>query len=74
MAPHLKVFKELSDSDKDIIQAPTVRIRLSDLLPLIAAAQRENFVGVQDFMEDEVAVTADLYEVLRSFRTFRPAS
>jgi hypothetical protein len=74
MAPHLRVFKESADSDKDIIQAPTVRVRLSDLLPLIVAAQRKNFTWVQDFMEDEVAVTADLYEVLRSFRTFRPAS
>ena len=74
MAPHLRVFKESSELDKDIIQAPTVRVRLSDLLPLITAAQRKNFTWVQDFMEDEVAVTADLYEVLRSFRTFRPAS
>ncbi len=74
MAPHLRVFKESAESEKDIIQAPTVRVRLSDLLPLIAAAQRKNFTWVQDFMEDEVTVTADLYEVLRSFRTFRPAS
>lgn len=74
MAPHLRVFREPSDSDREIIQAPTVRIKLSDLLPLVAVAQRKNFAWVNDFMEDEVAVTSDLYEVLRTFSTYKPAS
>ena len=69
MAPHLRVFSEPSDFDREIIQAPTVRIKLGDLLPLISMAKRKNFAWVNDFMSDEVAITSDLYEILRTFST-----
>jgi hypothetical protein len=48
-------------------------VTLGDLLPLIALAHRRNYVWLQDFLDDEVAISADLYEVLRAFRTYRPA-
>jgi hypothetical protein len=51
-----------------------VRIRLGDLLPLVAMAQRMHFVWLQDFLDDEVRVTNDLYEVLQAFRTCRPSA
>jgi hypothetical protein len=51
----------------------TVEVTLGDLLPLIALAQRKNYVWLQDFLEDEVTITADLYEVLRAFRSYKPA-
>ena len=51
-----------------------VRIRLGDLLPLVAMAQRLHFVWLQDFLDDEVMITPDLYEVLRAFRCTRPSA
>jgi hypothetical protein len=51
-----------------------VRIRLGELLPLVAMAQRMRFVWLQDFLDDEVRVTPDLYEVLQAFRTCRPSA
>jgi hypothetical protein len=51
-----------------------VRIRLGELLPLVAMAQRMHFVWLQDFLDDEVRVTSDLYEVLQAFRTCRPSA
>jgi len=42
------------------------------LLPLVALAQRHNYWWLQDFLDDEVCITADLYEVLRAFRCYRP--
>jgi hypothetical protein len=42
-------------------------------LPLIAAAQRGNYLWVEDFLDDEVRITADFYEVLCAFRSYRPA-
>jgi hypothetical protein len=53
---------------------PTVRVSLGDLLPLIALAHRQNYLWLQDFLDDEVAITDDLYEVLRAFRCYRPSA
>jgi hypothetical protein len=55
-------------------QEPTVRVSLADLLPLVALAHRNNYLWLQDFLDDEVAVTPDLYEVLRAFRCSRRPS
>ena len=72
MAAHLRVFPSLQPTDD--VQPATVRISLGDLLPLIAAAHRLNYLWLQDFLDDEVAVTPDLYEVLRAFRSQRPSA
>jgi hypothetical protein len=53
---------------------PDVRVRLGDLLPLVAMAQRMNFIWLKDFLDDEVAVSNDLYEVMQAFRSSRPTS
>jgi hypothetical protein len=55
-------------------QKATVRVSLGDLLPLVALAQRKNYLWLQDFLDDEVTITADLYEVLRAFRCNRPSA
>jgi len=53
---------------------PRVTVRLGDLLPLIAVAQRNNYLWLQDFLEDEVSITDDLYEVIRAFQCYRPSA
>jgi hypothetical protein len=53
---------------------PGVRIRLGELLPLVAMAQRMHFVWLQDFLDDEVRVTPDLYDVLQAFGACRPSA
>jgi hypothetical protein len=71
MAPHLRVY---SDAEPAFTQEPSVRISLRDMLPLIALAQRRNYLWLNDFLDDEVCVTPDLYEVLRAFRAYRPSA
>ena len=44
------------------------------LLPLLAFAKKNNYLWLQDFLEDEVTVTPDLYDVLRSFCQHRRPS
>jgi hypothetical protein len=74
MAAHLRVYPFAKD-DLDVEgQEPAVRVSLGDLLPLVALAHRHNYLWLQDFLEDEVAITADLYEVLRAFRCHRPSA
>ena len=52
----------------------TSRITLRELLPLVAVAQRMNLLWLNDFIDDEVVVTADLYDVLKAFSGCRPSA
>lgn len=74
MAAHLRVYPAPEPSAEPSIQAPTVRVSLGELLPLVALAQRGNYLWLQDFLDDEVRVTADLYDVLQAFRAYRPSA
>ena len=73
MAAHLRVYPSDECSALEA-PAPAVSVRLGVLLPLIALAQRQNYVWLQDFLDDEVRITSDLYEVLRAFRCYRPSA
>lgn len=75
MGPHLRLFPG-SDEDAggfDRPATPTVRIRLRDLLPLVAMAQKNHFIWLKDFLDDEVRISDDLHDVLMAFRSTRPA-
>ena len=74
MAAHLRVFPSSREADYSDSPAPTVGVSFGELLPLIAMAQRKNYLWLRDFMDDEVRITSDLYEVLRAFRSYRPSA
>lgn len=78
MRPHqLKVFRcseEFYGSEEPETLDPTVRVRLGDLLPLVAMAQKLNFIWLKDFLDDEVAISEDLHQVLQNFRSVRPSA
>jgi hypothetical protein len=74
MAAHLRVYPLSQETPDGEGQEPTVRVSLGDLLPLVALAHRHNYLWLQDFLDDEVVITADLYEVLRAFRCNRPSA
>lgn len=67
MPAQLRLYRAPMDTELDDMQDPTVRIRLADLLPILALAKKNNYLWLQDFLDDEVTVTPDLYDVLRSF-------
>jgi hypothetical protein len=74
MAVHLRVFPETHESSFDGYQDPSVRVSLRDLLPLIAMAKRQKYLWVNDFLDDEIRITPDLYEVVRAFTSCRRPS
>ena len=74
MATRLKIFTPPPEETDEVRSEPDVRVPLGDLLPLVAMAQRMNFIWLKDFLDDEVAVSNDLYEVLQAFRSSRPTS
>jgi hypothetical protein len=74
MSTSLRVFPQLRDEEEIQSQQPTVQVQLGDLLPLVALAARQNYVWLRDFLDDEVVITSDLYDVLRAFRCSRPSA
>ena len=82
MAVQLRVYRgyddALAESGSDTLTEaqpePTVHIRLGDLLPLVAMAQRMNFIWLKDFLDDEVCISEDLQQVLQNVRGIRPTA
>jgi hypothetical protein len=74
MAAHLRVYPVPQDEPEADSPPAKVRVRLGDLLPLVALAHRHNYLWLQDFLDDEVSITEDLYEILRAFRCYRPSA
>jgi hypothetical protein len=72
MGAQLRVFSTVETSTAES-QEPTIHVSLGDLLPLLALAHRRNYVWLQDFLDDDVRITPDLYEVLQAFRC-RPSA
>jgi hypothetical protein len=74
MAAQLRLYPATTPTRRSHLPAPSVGVRFGDLLPLVALAQRHNYLWLQDFLDDEVRITGDLYEVLRAFRNYRPSA
>jgi hypothetical protein len=71
MPAHLRVYPR---DYKPVAQEPNVHVRLGDFFPLLAQAHRGNYLWLNDFEDDEIIISEDLYEVLRSFRAYRPSA
>jgi hypothetical protein len=68
MATHLRLFPDSREPNlRQPRQDPAVHVSLGDLLPLLALARRNRYAWLQDFLDDEVAITPDLYDVLCAF-------
>jgi hypothetical protein len=74
MATQLRLYSSPEEPRDWDLQAPTVRVQLGDLLPLVALAQRHNYLWLRDFLEDEVRISADLFDVLQAFSWQRPSA
>ena len=74
MAAQLRVYPSSPEADEPEFAQDAVHVRLGDLMPLLALAHRRNYLWLQDFLDDEVAITSDLYEVLRAFKYQRPSA
>jgi hypothetical protein len=74
MAAQLRVYPSSKMKERHNLPAARVGIRLGDLLPLVAVAHRQNYLWLQDFLDDEVRITSDLYDVLRAFRAYKPSA
>jgi hypothetical protein len=51
-----------------------VTVALSEVLPLLADAVNSHRTWLSDFDDDEITVSADLYEVLLAYQYYRRPS
>jgi hypothetical protein len=62
---------ELPDTTK---QTDTVTVPLGEVFPLLGEAVRSDRTWLRDFEDDEVTISADLYEVILAYQHFRRPS
>lgn len=70
--PRLRLF----DPDNQVATlAPKMkRVRLREIVKVLAEAARNDRTWLSDFADDEVKISADLYEVLTTYRRLRPSA
>ena len=72
MRPQLKLFT----GDEDVVSYPArhIRMRLGDVSQILADASRWKRTWLDDFQNDEIEVSQDLYEVLSAYLEMRPGA
>lgn len=72
----LRVFYGPSESPADEQAGDTQRVTvpMGDVLPILADALRDRRGWVNDFLDDEVTISTDLYEVLLAYEHYRRPS
>jgi hypothetical protein len=72
MRPRLRLFT--GDGESTAIAEPQVSVRLGEITRVLADAFRSNRRWLNDFADDEVQISEDLYEVLSAYWHLRPSA
>ena len=78
--PRLRIFCESQNSDTEATQASDqispdqITVPLCDIFPLLADAVQSKRTWLEDFGDDEISISADLYDVIISYQHFRRPS
>jgi len=71
----LKVYFGPDEDHNDILRHPaavdTVNVSLREILPVLVEAMNSRRGWVNDFADDEVAISTDLYEVIAAYNHYR---
>ncbi len=73
MRPRLRLFNGNEKSESTMTE-PEVSIRLEELTRILADAIIWDRTWIQDFADDEVKISADLFEVLSVYSQMRPSA
>ena len=69
--PRLKLY----DPENRVTEAPRMkRVRLKQIISVLAEAAKSDRTWLSDFADDEIKISADLYEVLSLYRRLRPSA
>jgi hypothetical protein len=56
------------------LDRPTVSVPLGEVLPMLVDAARHQRAWLGDFLDDEVTISADLYEIILAYQHYRRPS
>ena len=74
---HLKVYHGPQTQTPDIDSGHAdskISVPLGQIFPLLAEAVQSNRAWLQDFSDDDVTISSDLYEVILAYQHFRRPS
>lgn len=74
MRPRLRLFVGADEQETATYPEPDVSIRLADLTRILADAIIWDRTWIQDFADDEIRISADLFEVLSTYAHLRPSA
>lgn len=77
--PKLSVYYGLEDQQAPLVEKtaqsiPKVTVPVGEILPLLADADRSERTWLTDFVDEEMTISADLYEVLLAYQDIRRGS
>jgi hypothetical protein len=79
-APRLRVFygpeqeTQVRVLPETLPMRPNVTLPVGDVLPILADALLARRAWLQDFEDDEITISSDLYEVMLAYQHFRRPS
>ena len=71
MRPRLRLF---TGDDSIAVDQPQVSMRLGEVIRLLDDAVNWDRTWLTDFADDEIKVSADLYEILSAYSHLRPSA
>ena len=75
--PRLRIFCETQESDTEVSprhRSDQVTVPLCEIFPLLADAVQSKRTWLEDFGDEEISISADLYDVIVSYQHFRRPS
>ncbi|MFM7836973.1 MAG: hypothetical protein ACKPJD_34700 [Planctomycetaceae bacterium] len=74
MRPRLRLFTGSDESDAAVLHEPETTIKLGELTRILSDAIIWDRTWVADFADDDVRVSADLYEILSLYSRMKPSA
>lgn len=74
MRPRLRLFVGDDQSEHESFPEPDVSIKLGELTRVLSDAIIWDRTWVTDFADDDVRISADLFEVLSNYARLRPSA
>ena len=72
MRPRLRLFT--GEAELSVEPSPPITVRLGDVTRILRDAVATDRTWIADFEDDEIQVSADLYEVLCAYWQLRPSA
>lgn len=74
MRPRLRLFVGAEEPETLTLPEPEVSMKLGELTRILADAMIWDRTWVADFADDDIRISADLYEVLTTYAQLRPSA